>query len=142
MRLRKSALLAFAAGTVLALGLNGARAADGLAVELNKLEATDGACRVYMVFANKTGQALSSYKPDLVFFDKDGVIAERLVVEGGPLPAGKTKVKLFDVAGLDCGAVGRVLLNDVSACQGPDGPIADCLAATNASSKGDVDFIK
>lgn len=113
-----------------------------ISIELNKLLKQVNACRVYMVFTNGSGDALESYKPDLVFFGPDGVIAARLVVEGGPLPAGKTKVKLFDVPALDCGRISHVLLNDISTCTGPVKPVKGCLGITSTSSRGGVDFIK
>lgn len=119
-----------------------AHAEQAISVELNKLEPLERGCRVYMVFKNATGAALTSYKPDLVFFDKNGVIADRLVVEGAPLPAGKTKVKLFDVVSLACPDIARVLLNDVRACDGAGQQPADCLAMTNTSSLGTIEFIK
>jgi len=119
-------------------GSGPARAEGGIGLELNKLETVGKGCRVYMVFANRTSRAITSYKPDLVFFDSDGVIAERLVVEGGPLPAGKTRVKLFDVQALACTSVGRVLLNDLRACDGAEA----CLAATDTTSRAGVAFIK
>lgn len=123
-----------------ALQAPAASAADGLLVELNKMEAVGGGCRVYMVFQNGTGREIASFKPDLVFFDADGVIADRLVVEGGPLSAGKTKVKLFDVTALPCPAIKRILLNDVRECSGGE-PYA-CLAETSTSSRNGVEFIK
>lgn len=130
-------LLAFA----IILSAIGTAHADGeLNLELNKVEPVGKGCRIFMVFGNKTSAAISSFKPDLVFFDKNGVIADRLVVEGGPLPAGKTRVKLFDVAGLGCDAIQRILLNDIRACSGqaPDA----CLAMTRTSSRNRIEFIK
>lgn len=117
-------------------------AADTINVELNKLDAVGAGCRVFMVFANQTPQTITSYKPDLVFFGKDGVIADRVVIEGGPLPAGKTRVKLFDLKSLACAAVGRVLLNDLRACDGEGRSPAACLAATQTASRAGVEFIK
>ena len=127
----------------MALGLSPRQAwADGVSIELNKLQPSDKGCRIYMVFMNATAGAISSYKPDLVFFDRAGVIADRLVVEGGPLAAGKTRVKLFDVANLACKDIARVLLNDIHTCEGPDKNAADCLSLTSTASLGSVEFIK
>lgn len=133
---------AFLLGGICAFAVSPARADGSISVELNKLQKQGGACRVYMVFTNGSGAALDSYKPDLVFFGTDGVIAARLVVEGGPLPAGKTKVKLFDVPALDCGEISRVLLNDISACTGHAKAVENCIGITNPSSRGGVEFIK
>lgn len=119
-----------------------ARAADGISVELNKMVAAEGGCRIYMVFANNGTAPIDSYKPDLVFFDKEGVIRHRLIVEGGPLPAGKTKVKLFDAKNVICKDIGRMLLNDVAACDGGGHSPADCLARTETVSRADIEFVK
>lgn len=125
---------------LLFLACAGARAEGSINLELNKMEPVGKGCRIYMVFSNETADAIDSFKPDLVFFGQDGVIADRLVVEGGPLPAGKTRVKLFDVGQIDCGSLERVLLNDIRACAGQ--LPAACLAITNTSSRSGVGFIK
>lgn len=119
-----------------------AHAEGGISLELNKLEPAGQGCRVYMVFTNATADAISSYKPDLVFFDNDGVIADRLVVEGGPLAAGKTRVKLFDVAKLGCSGIARILLNDIRACTGAQFDAPGCLSMTTTRSLSAVAFIK
>lgn len=116
-----------------------AAAAPTVSVELNRLEPRETACRVSLVIKNEAEKALDSLKLDLVFFDKQGVIARRLAVEAGPLRATKTSVKLFEATDLGCDAVGRVLLNDVTACSGE----ADCLGLIATSSKvKDVEFGK
>jgi hypothetical protein len=113
-----------------------------LEIELNKLEAVDGACRAYLVFRNTTEATFSSLRLDLVLFGKDGVIARRLAVEAAPLAAGKTSVKLFDVQGLTCGDVGQMLLNDIVACKDATGDRADCAALVKPLSKTGATFTK
>ncbi len=90
-----------------------------ISLELNKLAPLDGAtgCRAYFVIANPGGEAVPELQLDLVLFGTDGIIARRVAVEVGPLPADKTVVRLFDLAGTKCDAIGHVLLNDVLSCQ-------------------------
>lgn len=130
----------------LALGLAASavpvKAQTSLNVELNKLEAAEGACRAYMLFENTGASAFSSLKLDLVLFGNDGVIIKRLAVEGAPLPQGKTSVKLFEIGGLTCEEIGRVLLNDVISCRDDTGDRDDCVAAISTSSRGTVTFFK
>lgn len=116
--------------------------AAGLTVELNKLEAQGEDCRAYLVFENGTDSAFTALKLDLVLFDADGVVARRLAVEGAPLPAGKTVVRLFDIGKLACGRIGRVLLNDVIACAGAAGGRDDCLAIVEPRSRTPAGFVK
>lgn len=117
-------------------------AQQGLRIELNKLEPVEGACRAYMIFENQSGQAYDSLKLDLVMFDSDGVINKRLAVEGAPLPAGKTSVKLFDIKDVTCEQLGRILLNDVLSCRSPTGERNDCLAEIETASRNLVSFFK
>lgn len=119
-----------------------AAAQQGMKIELNKLESVAEACRAYLVFENNTGNAFVSLKLDLVMFDPNGVINKRLAVEGGPLPAGKTSVKLFDIKGVSCTDVDRVLLNDVLSCQGPAGDVDGCLDEIDTTSRHSALFFK
>jgi len=118
-------------------------AAEGhVRVELNKLEAHGDSCRAYLVLENGTGAAFIALKLDLVMFDPDGIVARRLAVDVAPLPAGKTSLKVFDIAATPCARVGRVLLNDVLSCEGAGGSALDCLPLIETTSRGDVAFIK
>lgn len=120
-----------------------ARAAEGdITLELNKLEGLDAACRAYILLTNKTKAAFSSLKLDLVMFDKDGIVARRVAVEAAPIVAGKTSLKVFDIQGLKCDGIGRVLLNGVMSCSGDGGPRADCIGLIAASSRAGVPLIK
>src|SRR5579875_1164226 len=100
----------------------GLLASPPISLELNKLEMIGQpgpGCRAYFIVQNST-PSLEQLRLDLVIFGTDGVIARRLAFELGPLPAGKTAVRLFDLQGLACDAIGRVLVNDILACQPGD----------------------
>ena len=117
-------------------------ASASLHIELNRLEERDDGCRVHLVLENTSPHAYSSYRLDLVIFAVDGVIARRVALEAAPLRANKTVVKEFELEGLACSRVGRLLLNDVSACASDTGEAHDCVAATRVSSRHGVSFIK
>ncbi len=121
-----------------------AKADAGMRVQLNKMTPVDEACRIYLVFENRTGAAFDAYTLDLVMFDKDGAILQRLAVEAGRLPAGKTLVKPFDMPDTECGRIGKLLLNEVMTCTGPgagDGE-RDCTTRTTTASRLEIPFIK
>ena len=113
-------------------------AESGVGVELNKLEPADKNCRATLVVSNRDDAAYSELKLDLVVFDKEGMVAKRLIVDVAPLAAKKTTVKTFDIAGMGCDGMERLLLNDVPAC----GAGSDCLALVETSSRGAVTFFK
>lgn len=116
--------LGLIAAALMAAGAVPARAADTpLPVELNKLEplpaagTTPAGCRVYFVINNNDADTLAQLRLDLILFGTDGVIARRVALDLGPLPGKKTGVRLFDLTGQPCDGIGKVLINDVLACQ-------------------------
>jgi hypothetical protein len=117
-------------------------AANGVTIELNKLEPNGEACRAYLVVKNAGAAAFESLKLDLVMFDRDGVVAKRLAVQAAPLPVGKTSLKVFDITGHDCTGIGSILLNDVLECAPAPQDGTGCLGLIAASARGDVPFIK
>jgi hypothetical protein len=93
-----------------------------LRVELNAAETADKRCRMSFVVENK-GEAVKSFRLDLVLFNTDGVIHHRMLTEMGPVRAGRTIVRTFALDG-DCARVGSILVNDVACAPGtPDGCI-------------------
>lgn len=117
-------------------------AAAGVAVELNKLENAGESCRPYFMFRNATDEQFTSFKLDLFLVGKDEIIMRRVAVEAGPLRADKTTVRLFDVNDVDCGAIGRILVNDVISCAVDGAARQDCIALVEPSSRSDVELVK
>ncbi|WP_440997587.1 Tat pathway signal sequence domain protein [Arhodomonas sp. SL1] len=113
-----------------------------MTLQLNKLEQEGKSCLAYLVVENTAESAYDSLTLDLVMFDGDGIIARRLAVETAPLPAGKTSVKVFRIDELPCDAIGRVLLNDILACEDETGDHDDCLSRLDTESVAGVPFIQ
>ncbi|ACL56393.1 hypothetical protein [Methylobacterium nodulans] len=112
-------------------------------VELNKLDTVGEACRATLLVDNGKGAPIKSLKLDLYAFDTDGVAQKRVLVELGPLAARKTVLRQFDIASAPCAQVGRLLLNDVIACEGAELTRESCLERiAPASAKGAAPFIR
>ena len=92
-----------------------AGAGDPISVELNAAEGVQSRCRLSFVIENKSDAAIESLKLDLAVFGRDGVIQRRLVTELGPVRGAKTIVKAFELD-TECGQIGSILVNDVTAC--------------------------
>ncbi|WP_426955922.1 Tat pathway signal protein [Muricoccus radiodurans] len=123
----RRALAGLLLGTA-ALSAPAALAQDApIRMELNRLEAREGACRVWLLL-NNGGAAIDPVRLDLVLFGPDGVAARRLAVDVGPLAAGRSGVRTFDVTGLACDGVGSLLLNDLLACGGSDAAAREACA--------------
>ncbi len=116
-------------------------AEENIEIELNKLEDRDDSCRAYLVFKNQTTSQFNEFKLDLVMFGADGIISRRLAVDSSPLRSNKTSVKLFDIDGLSCAGISLILINDVLSCR-DEYERNDCVDLIDATSKGNVSFVK
>ena len=130
--------------TAVLLLASGAASADNssILVELNKLEDSNGACRAYLIVENKDTTKFETLNLDLVMFDVEGIVVGRLAFDTAPLLIGKTNVRVFDIEGLTCSQIGRLLLNDVISCADSVGERLDCLSLISTRARGSVDFIK
>ena len=88
---------------------------EKLLVELNTIENADNRCRLNFVIENKSSTPLESMKLDLVVFGTDGGIMRRLITEMAPVRPAKTIVRAF-LVDAECGQIGAILVNDVTAC--------------------------
>ncbi len=134
---------------VLAALAGPAWAAAPIPLELNKLEAIPGAaagCRAYIVAQNPDPEPFEQLRLDLVLFGTDGVIERRIALDLGPLGQEKTVVRLFDLQGLPCDGIARILVNDVLACRGGKNPADrdrdECLDRLAVTSRANVPFVK
>lgn len=117
-----------------------AQSAEKFPLELNRLEQDGDVCRVYLLVKNPEDAAIEAFKLDLVFFDKGGIIRNRLYVELGPLPGAKTAVRLFDIPGSVCEELGSILVNDVVACSDAAGNDLNCLKRLELSSRATAEL--
>ena len=89
--------------------------AEDVQVELNALENSENRCRMTFVIENKGKAAVDSLKLDLALFNTEGAVYRRMVVDMAPVRANKTVVKAFVTEG-ECAQMGKVLVNEVTAC--------------------------
>jgi hypothetical protein len=118
-----------------------AKSTRAIALELNRLDDAGQGCRMSFVMRNATGVAIEALIIELVLFDGEGRVASVISIDPGLLPVGKTRVKQFDVAGLACRGVGRLLVNDVPVCKGEGLEPAACLAALEPTSRTGVPLV-
>lgn len=114
--------------------------APALAVELNAVQPTDKGCRFTFVVTNGLGGTVASAAFELVLFDKAGMVSRLTIVDFKDLPDGKTKVRQFDFSGVDCGNLGRVLVNDATQCSGEGIEERACIASLRTSTRTDIEF--
>ncbi len=117
-----------------------AQEAGRMAIELNKLEPQDSACRTYFVLQNGTQIAFTELVLDIYIFNRDGIIERRLAMDTRAVLPGKTQVRLFDVRDLACDAIGRFLINGVLSCSDTEGERSDCAEQLSFSTRTGVEL--
>ena len=112
-------------------------AARSLSLELNRIDPLEGACRLTFLAENGLGADLASLSLETVLIDRDGRVERLTLFEFGALPQGVPRVRQFDIAGLACESLGRVLINGVADCSAGDA----CAAGLELSSRTDVELV-
>ena len=133
-----------AAALMLSSGLSGAaQAAEAgkISVEFNDLHQADGGCRAVFVLNNGLDKPLANVTLRVVSFDDAGHATLFLSLDVGALPVGKTRILRFDLgADVACYKVSRIVLDDVTSCEGPEMGPAECLGAISLSSRASAPF--
>lgn len=134
-----SSLLTIAAGPAAAQGNE--TADRTIRIELNGLEPSQQGCRFTFVAENGLEVAIERAAYEVALFGKDGLVQRLTVLDFKDLPAGRTKVRQFDLPEVDCADIGRVLINDAAACEGGEGlGEKSCIASLKTKSRGEVGF--
>jgi hypothetical protein len=134
-------LLALAAALALCASAAVAAPTPGkLALELNALQPATDACRATFLATNDLGATLAKATFELALFGKDGTISRVLTAEFNGLTEGKTKVLQFDLKGIQCDGISRILVNDVTTCTGEGIAAGACLAGLTTSTKTAITF--
>jgi hypothetical protein len=95
-----------------------AAAAKGLDIELNALAASQKGCLFTFVAGNGFAQDVSKVSFEFVIFNDKGTVERLALLDFRELPAGKSKVRQFDVPGVKCETVKNLLINDAPVCEG------------------------
>jgi len=118
-----------------------AQPAETISIQLNTAETVGESCRLTFVIRNGLGRSVEALGLDLVMFDKSEGVSGYAAIDFGTLPAGKTRVRQYDVAKGDCAGISRVLLNEVRACELQDGAAQDCLSLLQITSRSEIELI-
>ena len=135
MTLRKI-LFAFLAGFMLAPV---AQAEEGrITIELNRTEQVEKACRLTFLMENGLEKDVSLLGMEIAVITKKELVTGLVLLRSGLLPAGKERVKQFDLPNTECDLVSRLLINQVVECEGEGLSAAMCSPLVAASSRSDI----
>lgn len=112
-----------------------------ISVELNRLQQSETACRMSLVFTNLLPVAIDALELETVLFDTEGRAGRFLILKSQPLIPGKVRVHQYDLDNTPCSEIGSVLINDVIACDGEGLDPSACLLKLDASSRETADLV-
>lgn len=115
-----------------------AAATQGLSIELNGLAASARGCKLTFVAGNRLSASLAKLSFEFVLFDRQGRVERMATLDFRDLPAGKTKVRQFDLPGTPCDALGSLLINDAPVCAGEGVDEAACMKGLETGSKAAI----
>ncbi|KMW57724.1 hypothetical protein AIOL_002691 [Candidatus Rhodobacter oscarellae] len=110
-------------------------------LELNALDPGEGSCRLTFVVVNSHETPLDKLVYETVLFDASGRVERLTLFDFGAVPSGPPRVRQFDIPGLDCGNIGRVLINGPSACDGAGVDPMICTGPLKLGSRTDAELI-
>lgn len=114
--------------------------APSLTLELNAAQPSEKGCRLTFVVNNGLGTDLTKAAFEIALFNEAGVVDRLTVLDFKELPAGKTKVTRFDLAGTDCTKLSRVLINSATECTGASVEPAACMRGLKTATKTGIAF--
>ena len=133
-------VLASIALAVLPAGAQEAAKDAALILELNGAQPSDKGCRLTFVVTNNLGAELTKAAFEIALFNEAGIVDRLTVLDFNELPAGKTKVARFDLAGTDCTKISRVLINHATECTGAGIDPKACLSQLKPETKSTIVF--
>jgi hypothetical protein len=144
----KTILIVAAVGAIAALGAGRAFAQDAAAattaspqrlnVELNSLTPSQKGCMMTFVAENGLSTDISKISFELAFFNEKNAVDRVTVLDFRDLPEGKKRVRQFDMPGVKCESVSRIIINDTPVCDGP--AAGECKKALETKSQISVPF--
>lgn len=114
--------------------------APRLEVELNAADPVEGGCRLSFVAQNQLGADLRALVFETVLFGRDQQVRQLTLLDFRDLPQDRLRVRQFDVPGIACDDLGRILLNAAATCDGAGLDPAACMAGLVPQSRLDMEL--
>ena len=111
-----------------------------LGLALNTVATTEaGGCRLTFVVRNTLDANIEKLVAEAVLFDAEGSVATLTLFDFGSLPAGRPRVRQFDMPGRPCDGLGAVLINGINTCEGDGLDPGACLDGLRLSTETNIE---
>lgn len=116
-------------------------AKPGLQIELNDAADVDDTCRISFLVENRLGTDLSGAVFETVLFDASGAVERLTLFDMRNLPAGRPRVRQFQIDGVPCAGIGRILINGAQTCTGEGVAEGACMDSLTLTSRTDIELL-
>ncbi|MEM7068008.1 MAG: hypothetical protein AAF478_03915 [Pseudomonadota bacterium] len=114
---------------------------EKLILELNKIEASENSCLLTFLVTSSLSKDLEKLAYEFVVFDNDMKVNRMTVFDFQDLNASKIRVRQFQLADTPCETLGRLLINDTSACKSGGVDSKMCSDKLEISNKTQLEFL-
>ena len=112
-----------------------------LHIELNMVSDVEAACRLTFVAQNTTERDIDQAIFETVVFDRSGGVVTLSLFDFRDVPRDTPRVRQFDVQGMTCAGVGRVLINGINTCTVEGEKSGVCKTSLSLSSRIPVELL-
>ncbi len=123
----------------LGLGLSPALA-ETLSIRLDQANPGAEQCQLVFVLENGLATEFENLQAEVVLLSPESRVLRLSLLDFQSLPANGIRVRSFNLSGLECRDVGRVLFNAMGPCTPLDA--RTCTAALDVSSTTDIEVLK
>lgn len=109
-------------GSLLAIASTGqhygfASEANGIEIELNKLEQAEAGCRLTFKSSNHLSANLENLSIEVYLLDVKGIALQSIQFAFGAIAASKARFANFDLKDRKCDEIGAIFVNEVKSCK-------------------------
>lgn len=112
-----------------------------IAIELNSMLQNEDACRLIFMAENSLDTDVDALVFETVLFTKTGVVERLTLFDFQDVPEGSQRVRQFELGGLSCDDLGRVLFNGTQTCSGANVSTEACRKDLTFSTLTDVEVL-
>lgn len=123
----------------LGLGLAPATS-ETLSIRLDQANPGADQCQLVFVLENELSTEFETLQAEVVLLTPESRVLRLSLLDFQSLPANGLRVRSFNLAGLECSNIGRVLFNAMGPCTPLDA--SACTAALAVSSATDIEVLK
>ena len=108
-------------------------------IEVNTAQSVESGCNLSFFINNEMDLDLNSAIFETVILDTSGHVSQLSLFDFGTLPANRTRVRQFLISGTQCDAIGHILFNGATTCEGKDLTPKICDKALSLSSRTHIE---